>query len=130
MVVDELRNRGPHAPVCQDNLLERRSPEGRVHGRCQCQMQESVIELLDSGQMDEVQHGQGRREEAQGPAQDWIRGSLHIEADRRRGGFGIRVKQGPEQLVDGGLPPSAWHQIQKCADATGSTGTAASHGGS
>ena len=44
-------------------------------------MQESVIELLDGGQMDEVQHGQGRRKQAQGTAQNRIRGSLHVEAD-------------------------------------------------
>ena len=80
MVADELRHRGPNGPVCQDYLLEGWTPKGRVHGRSQRQMQESIIEFFDGGQMDEVQHGQSRRKQAEGTAQDWVRRSLHVEA--------------------------------------------------
>ena len=43
-------------------------------------MQESIIEFFNGGQMDVVQHGQGRRKQAEGTAQDWVRRSLHVEA--------------------------------------------------
>ena len=81
MVSDELRHRGPNRPICQDNLLERRAPQGCVHWRCKGQMQKSIVELLDGGQMDKVQHGQSSSKQAQGAAQYRARWPLHVEVD-------------------------------------------------
>ena len=96
MVARELENGGPDGPVSLENLLQGRRTESGIDGRVQGEIEKSLAEFLDRGQMHKVKHRQRGSKKMQSAADDGLGRSLHVNVDRwgRRLGFGV------EQLAE------------------------------
>ena len=83
MVPDKFGDRHPDRTVSKYDFLQGRASKRSIHRRCQRQVQKPVVELLDRGQVDQVQHGEGSRKEVEGSSEHRIRRALHVQINRR-----------------------------------------------